>query len=135
MEQQAAAHKLAAQQVAQAALRAAQPLDPSEVNVGQPMEADALTIKEEALQPSSTSPTSSSNADEPTDLTMDADEKERLRDRLRREHFLASARSAAAEHLERDREESLRHPAAATNGGGHPFDFRLLTPQVSLKTE
>ena len=96
MEAQAAAQKLAAQQVAQAALR------------GLHSEAD------HAIKPEST--------DEPTDLTMDAEEKVRLRERLERER-----RNMASEASERDREQhEPRHPQ---------FDFRNLIPQVSIKSE
>lgn len=95
MEAQAAAQRMAAQQVAQNALRGLH----SEVDV-----------KSEAT-------------DEPTDLTMDAEEKAlRLRERLERER-----RMAASEAVERDREQhEPRHPQ---------FDFRHLIPQVSIKSE
>lgn len=97
MEAQAAAQRMAAQQVAQNALR------------GLPLHSE-VDVKSEAT-------------DEPTDLTMDAEEKAlRLRERLERER-----RMAASEAVERDREQhEPRHPQ---------FDFRHLIPQVSIKSE
>ena len=99
MEAQAAAQKLAAQQVAQAALRGLQ------------HEAGgAASVKSE---------------EEPTDLTMDAEEKAlRLRERLERERL---NRPLVSDVDIRDREQhEPRHPQ---------FDFRHLIPQVSIKSE
>ena len=68
--------------------------------------------------------------DEPTDLTLDAEEKAiRVRERLERERYLAEAKSGANSSKlkdngeDRDREEH------------RSFDFRHLIPQVSIKTE
>ena len=102
MEAQAAAQKLAAQQVAQAALRGLQ-----HEAVG------AASVKSE---------------EEPTDLTMDAEEKAlRLRERLDRERLNRPLVAASDSVDIRDREQhEPRHPQ---------FDFRHLIPQVSIKSE
>merc|ERR1739844_454306 len=107
MEAQAAAQKLAAQQVAQAALRGLQ----HEVSAGNGnAEATNNSVKSE---------------EEPTDLTMDAEEKAlRLRERLERERL---NRPLVSDVDIRDREQhEPRHPQ---------FDFRHLIPQVSIKSE
>ena len=76
----------------------------------------------------------SSSDDLPTDLSMDVDEKARLRERLEREQqrtTFASATILPAEPKaddEGDRDREQHEPRAA-------FDFRLLMPQVTLKTE
>ena len=103
MEAQAAAQKLAAQQVAQAALRGLQ----HEAGGG------AASVKSE---------------EEPTDLTMDAEEKAlRLRERLDRERLNRPLVAASDSVDIRDREQhEPRHPQ---------FDFRHLIPQVSIKSE
>lgn len=106
MEAQAAAQKLAAQHLAQAAIRGHQAPLPT----GQQAPMD-IAIKEEH--------------DEPTDLTMDAEEKLRMR----RERFERERSSNAAgqdEGRDRDPIDPLRHPQ---------FDFRHLIPQVSIKSE
>ena len=110
MEAQAAAQKLAAQQVAQAALRGLQ----HEVSAGNGnAEATNNSVKSE---------------EEPTDLTMDAEEKAlRLRERLDRERLNRPLVAASDSVDIRDREQhEPRHPQ---------FDFRHLIPQVSIKSE
>ena len=84
MEAQAAAQKLAAQQVAQAALR-------------------GLPLPSEMVK--------SEDTEGPTDLTMDAEEKAlRLRERLERERMINRNVSVTSES-ERDREQhEPRHP-------------------------
>jgi len=84
MEAQAAAQKLAAQQVAQAALR------------GLPLPQEMVNKSEET--------------EGPTDLTMDAEEKAlRLRERLERERMIN--RNVVTSEAERDREQhEPRHP-------------------------
>lgn len=119
MEAQAAAHKLhtAQQHVAQA------------IAVGQQQQAQA------ALAQATNRPESPiENNELPTDLTLDADEKLRLRERLERERrFLTESQAAAlgqqqrssstSSAEERDREQLEARPS---------FDFRHLIPQVSL---
>lgn len=109
MEAQAAAQKLAAQHLAQAAIRGQHQAPAPQA----PMD---ISIKEEH--------------DEPTDLTMDAEEKLRMR-RERFERERSSGASSAVVHQDevgRDRDpiDPLRHPQ---------FDFRHLIPQVSIKSE
>ena len=65
-----------------------------------------------------------SQDDEPTDLTLDADEKAALRMRERIERNQRFVR--ANEEAERDREQLEPRPS---------FDFRHLIPQVTIKTE
>lgn len=110
MEAQAAAQKLAAQQVAQAALRGLQ----HEVSAG-----NGNASRAEATN------NSVKSEEEPTDLTMDAEEKAlRLRERLERERL---NRPLVSDVDIRDREQhEPRHPQ---------FDFRHLIPQVSIKSE
>ena len=110
MEAQAAAQKLAAQQVAQAALRGLQ----HEVSAG-----NGNAPRAEATN------NSVKSEEEPTDLTMDAEEKAlRLRERLERERL---NRPLVSDVDIRDREQhEPRHPQ---------FDFRHLIPQVSIKSE
>ena len=99
MEAQAQAQKLAAQHVAQAALRGLQHAPPAA--------AMDVAVKEDI--------------EEPTDLTLDAEEKAlRMRERLEREQQ-QQQRHLQDEH--RDREPL------------HQFDFRHLIPQVPIKTE
>ena len=120
MEAQAAAQKLAAQQVAQAALRGLQHEVVQAAGNGNTASVAALPVKSE---------------EEPTDLTMDAEEKaHRLRERLERERLNrplvgpASDNSISVSGVDiRDREQhEARHPQ---------FDFRHLIPQVSIKSE
>ena len=110
MEAQAAAQKLAAQQVAQAALRGLQHEVVQAAGNGNAAPLAALPVKSE---------------EEPTDLTMDAEEKAlRLRERLERERL---NRPLVSDVDIRDREQhEPRHPQ---------FDFRHLIPQVSIKSE
>ena len=148
MEAQAAAQKLAAQRIAN--LSQVESTQQPQQHMAPPHQ-----LKAEFLQPpaSSASPPlppppplqqapATSSDDLPTDLSMDADEKTRLRERLEREQLrgehrgqtaFASATILPAEPRgddigeERDREQhEPRTPA---------FDFRLLMPQVTLKTE
>ena len=113
MEAQAAAHKLAAQHVAQAALRGL-----SETTTAPNGETVTAVRPESPPQP-----------DEPTDLTMDA---EKIRERLEREqrylsdHHRSRMGPGAVADSPREREELEPRPK---------FDFRHLIPQVSLKTE
>ena len=113
MEAQAAAQKLAAQQVAQAALRGLQ----HEVSAG-----NGNASRAEATN------NSVKSEEEPTDLTMDAEEKAlRLRERLDRERLNRPLVAASDSVDIRDREQhEPRHPQ---------FDFRHLIPQVSIKSE
>merc|ERR1719510_2040593 len=113
MEAQAAAQKLAAQQVAQAALRGLQ----HEVSAG-----NGNASRAEATN------NSVKSEEEPTDLTMDAEEKAlRLRERLERERLNRPLVAASDSVDIRDREQhEPRHPQ---------FDFRHLIPQVSIKSE
>ena len=89
MEAQAAAQKLAAQHAANAALRSLTPAAASAQAAG-PGEAAAADLEDgvAAVQPESPpGGVLSSSSDEPTDLTMDAEEKAiRNRDRMEREH-------------------------------------------------
>ena len=164
MEAQAAAHKLAAQHIA--TLRGLSPqggatlsslaaagaalVSQQDTNTGISAQAAAAAT---ALHDSSeveqdedaSSPTSNaemaghhqaSNSDEPTDLTLDADEKARLRERLEREQrsFLSVTTTATKISQQttddsqlRDREDLNGRPA---------FDFRRLMPQsLSVKSE
>ncbi len=108
MEAQAAAQKLAvAHHAALLATTGCGKLDPRSES---PAEVDAART---ASSPSS------SCCDEPTDLTLDAEEKAALR---RAYHRSGGAGSSSSD--DRDRE-----PRAVA------FDFRHLMPQVSLKTE
>ena len=68
------------------------------------------------------------NDDEPTDLTLDAEEKAalRMRERLERGHRFSSAGRGDESDRDRDREHHDPRPN---------FDFRHLLPQVSIKTE
>jgi hypothetical protein len=71
------------------------------------------------------------NDDEPTDLTLDAEEKAALRMRQRFERAGARFPVSGVGHRgdvdqERDREQLEPRPT---------FDFRHLIPQVTLKTE
>ena len=90
MEAQAAAQKLAAQHAANAALRSLTPAAalPSAAPTAEPADLEDGVA---AVQPESPPPgsgvLSSTSSDEPTDLTMDAEEKAlRNRDRIEREH-------------------------------------------------
>ena len=89
MEAQAAAQKLAAQHAANAALRSLTPAAAAAQAAG-PGEAAAADLEDgvAAVQPESPpGGVLSSSSDEPTDLTMDAEEKAiRNRDRMEREH-------------------------------------------------
>jgi hypothetical protein len=64
--------------------------------------------------------------DEPTDLTLDAEEKAalRMRERFERGHRFSAA--GRGDESERDREQHEPRPN---------FDFRHLLPHVSIKTE
>jgi hypothetical protein len=118
---QAAAQKLAAQHVAQVALRGLNQYHQ------QPMEAtEAAAIKQEEAV--AQQPPSSSSLDEPTDLTMDAEEKAlRVRERMEREQrYSLNGLRVDSSNDDRDREQ--HEPR-------HQFDFRHLIPQVSIKTE
>ena len=163
MEAQAAAHKLAAQHIA--TLRGLSPqggatlsslaaagaalISQQDSSTGHSAQAGASSKhdsseieQEEEERPSPTPNTEladhhqASNSDEPTDLTLDADEKARLRERIEREQrsFLSvtttatkiSQHSTDESHL-RDREDLNGRPA---------FDFRRLMPtSMSLKSE
>ncbi len=142
MEAQAAAQKLAAQHAANAALRSLSSATPNSTASAEPELEDGVAAVQPESPPSGVALSTSS--DEPTDLTMDAEEKAlRIRDRMEREQrFLhrSAAVSAAAAHAaavsaaanaaalaaeERDREQHEPRPT---------FDFRHLIPQVSLKT-
>ena len=89
MEAQAAAQKLAAQHAANAALRSLTPAAAAAQAAG-PGDAAAADLEDgvAAVQPESPpGGVLSSSSDEPTDLTMDAEEKAiRNRDRMEREH-------------------------------------------------
>merc|ERR1712223_780990 len=138
MEAQAAAQKLAAQHVAQAALRGmghppgSNQQQQHPVPVGMDME-----IKEELYK---------ENHEEPTDLTLNAEDKAALRmrrERMERENCrLASAAgngnsnghsevAGSNPHREREQLEPRHHPVQAPP----QFDFRHLLPQVSIKSE
>ena len=91
MEAQAAAQKLAAQHAANAALRSLTPAAaPGAASAAERAEPADLEEGVAAVQPESPPGCSgvlSSSSDEPTDLTMDAEEKAiRNRDRMEREH-------------------------------------------------
>ena len=156
MEAQAAAQKLAAQRIANLSqVESTQGPPPEFTQTPGPPTPVAQATKREASSPI---PHPSSSDDLPTDLSMDADEKTRLRERLEREqshyhHARAAAAAAAA--------AAAGSPVAAFAGSatilpaeppaedGRPdddrerveheprpaFDFRLLMPQVTLKTE
>ena len=94
MEAQAAAQKLAAQHAANAALRSLTPAAAALPSSAAPTAADPADLEDgvAAVQPESPPPgsggvlSSTSSSDEPTDLTMDAEEKAlRNRDRIERE--------------------------------------------------
>jgi len=163
MEAQAAAHKLAAQHIATlrglspqggatlSSLAAAGAVLVSQQDSSAGISAQASTAglhdsseieQEEEERPSPTQNTElaghhqTSNSDEPTDLTLDADEKARLRERIEREQrsFLSVTTTATKisqqntddPHL-RDREDLNGRPA---------FDFRRLMPtSMSVKSE
>ena len=103
MEAQAAAQKLAAQHAAQAAMRGLGQ------QAGQPMKMEA-------------------DENEPTDLTLDAEEKAlRMRERLERERSNGHA-GHAGEARDDPREREDHEPR-------QQFDFRHLIPQFPIKTE
>ncbi|XP_059079096.1 ets DNA-binding protein pokkuri-like isoform X2 [Tigriopus californicus] len=120
MEAQAAAHKLASQQAAQqAALHGLATVEEGS-NGGD---------GDRPESPLQGPITSSSSYDEPTDLSMDTEEKRaRLHDRYKREFMSeqrsSSGSSAEAAISERDREQ---HESR--------FHYSHLIPQVSIKTE
>ena len=127
MEAQAAAQKLAAQHVAQAALRGMHPPAGAGSNPGSGQQVSGsmeMEIKEELAH------------EEPTDLTLNAENKAALRmrrERMERENCRLSLnghQDVAGSNL-RDREqlEPRHHPQPPQ------FDFRHLLPQVSIKSE
>ena len=128
MEAQAQAQKLAAQHVAQATLRGLHPppaphaqQQPRQLTpTGQP---ESMEVKEEL-----------GGHDEPTDLTLDSEEKAlRIqRERLEREHLRNNGQFVSTNHEEAREREQLepRHLPPTPQ-----FDFRHLLPQVSIKSE
>ncbi len=116
MEAQAAAQKMAAQHTA--AYRG-MTAPPKSVYGDSGNDRDVIKCESEA------SPFSQD--DEPTDLTLDAEEKAalRMRERIERgQQRFGSVRNN--EEVERDREQHEPRPS---------FDFRHLIPQVTIKTE
>ena len=77
-----------------------------------------------------------SNSDEPTDLTLDADEKARLRERLEREQrSILSVTTTATKISQQSPDESQLRDREDLNGRP-AFDFRRLMPQsMSVKSE
>ena len=157
MEAQAAAHKLAAQHIA--TLRGLSPQggasltslaaagaalvnqQDSGISTQTPI-ADSSEIERDEDE---TSPTpnadmaghhQSSNSDEPTDLTLDADEKARLRERLEREQrSILSVTTTATKISQQSPDESQLRDREDLNGRP-AFDFRRLMPQsMSVKSE
>ena len=116
MEAQAAAQKMAAQHVAQSS--AYRGMSAPQQQQKSMYASSSNDIKSEP----EVSPYSQD--DEPTDLTLDADEKAALRMRERIERNQRFVR--ANEEAERDREQLEPRPS---------FDFRHLIPQVTIKTE
>ena len=130
MEAQAAAQKMAAQHVAQAALRGMHP--PQGSNPPQPNR-PSIEMKEEI-----------GHSEEPTDLTLNAEDKAALRmarERMERENCRANGNGLVSSnghqdvtgsnpHREREQLESRHHLPSAPQ-----FDFRHLLPQVSIKSE
>ena len=140
MEAQAAAEKLAtATQHVQAIVAGHQQQAAAAAAVQQQQQA-ALAARADSPPPAVRVNGGHEN-DVPTDLTLDADEKLRLRERFERERRnLISEQQICQQQLqqqqrssstssaeERDREQLDPRPGA--------FDFRTLIPQVSLKTE
>jgi len=137
MEAQAAAQKLAAQHVAQAALRGMHPPPAASNEPCRPQHQHGpvsgsmeMEIKEEL------------GHEEPTDLTLNAEDKAALRmrrERMEREHCRLSGMVsvsgnghqdvAGSNHRDREQLEPRHHPQAPQ------FDFRHLLPQVSIKSE
>ena len=114
MEAQAAAHKMAAQQAAQAAIRG---------------QMDAAAAASESPE----SPNNRDDSDEPTDLTLDAGEKEVLRmrrERAERERYLAEAARPSSDGRDREELDKRRRLDQSSS-----FDFRHLIPQMQIKTE
>jgi len=126
MEAQATAQKLAAQHVAQAALRGMHPpvSNPQHHHSGPPSTMD-MEIKEEL------------GHEEPTDLTLNAEDKAALRmrrERMERENFRLPSSNGHPEvtgsnHRDREQLENRHHTQPPQ------FDFRHLLPQVSIKSE
>jgi len=125
MEAQAAAQKLAAQHVAQAALRGMHPPPGAQASNPGPVSGSMdMEIKEELAH------------EEPTDLTLNAEDKAAMRmrrERLERENCRLSLNGhqdvAGSNHRDREQLESRHHPQTPQ------FDFRHLLPQVSIKSE
>ena len=125
MEAQATAQKLAAQHVAQAALRGMHPpVSNPQHHSGPPSTMD-MEIKEEL------------GHEEPTDLTLNAEDKAALRmrrERMERENFRLPSSNGHSEvtgsnHRDREQLENRHHTQPPQ------FDFRHLLPQVSIKSE
>ena len=116
MEAQAAAQKMAAQHVvAQTAFRG---MTAHQKSVFAEPSHDDIKCEPEV---------SAFNADdEPTDLTLDAEEKAALRMRERIERGQRFSVGRSNDESDRDREQHEPRPS---------FDFRHLIPQVSIKTE
>lgn len=117
MEAQAAAQKMAAHQAAQAAYMG--------MTSQKSVYAESGNADQEVKSEPEVSPSPFATDDEPTDLTLDAEEKAalRMRERLERQRFVAGR---TADESEREREQHEPRPS---------FDFRHLIPQVSIKTE
>ena len=155
MEAQAAAHKLAAQHIATlrglspqggatlSSLAAAGAALVSQQDSGisaQTPIADSSEVERDEDEPSPTPNADmahqASNSDEPTDLTLDADEKARLRERLEREQrSILSVTTTATKISQQSPDES--HLRDREDLNGRPaFDFRRLMPQsMSVKSE
>ena len=156
MEAQAAAHKLAAQHIAtlrglspqgsatlsslaaagaalvnsqqeqssaQAAAAAAGANRQDSSDIGQEEEASPSPNREIAEHHQS------SHSDEPTDLTLDADEKARLRERLEREHRSYLSVTTTATKISQPTAEEAQLRDREQLNGQTAFDFRRLMPQ------
>ena len=157
MEAQAAAHKLAAQHIATlrnlspqggtslsslaAAGAALVNQHDSGISAQTPI-ADSSEIERDEDEASPTPNADiaghhqASNSDEPTDLTLDAGEKARLRERLEREQrSILSVTTTATKISEQSPDESQLRDREDLNGRP-AFDFRRLMPQsMSVKSE
>merc|ERR1719328_521395 len=158
MEAQAAAHKLAAQHIAtlrglspqggaalQSSLAEAGAALVSQPDSGISAQTPIADSSEIERDEDESSPTpnadivghhQTSNSDEPTDLTMDSDEKARLRERLEREQrSILSVTTTATKISQQSPDESQLRDREDLNGRP-AFDFRRLMPQsMSVKSE
>ena len=119
MEAQAAAQKMAAQHVvAQTAFRGMTTAHQKSVFAESSHAHDDIKCEPEV--------SAFATDDEPTDLTLDANEKAALRMRERIERGQRFSVGRSNDESDRDREQHEPRPS---------FDFRHLIPQVSIKTE